>query len=84
MANRANGPDHVLQLAHERAPDGFKNIYDIIPKDELEGVGRQYKLVAGFEMDSVNKKAKETEGVAEKAGLKSPVQWSVGGKADEK
>jgi hypothetical protein len=81
MANRANGPDHVLQLAHERAPDGFKNIHDVISKDELEGVGRQYKLVAGFEMDSVNKKALETEGVAEKAGLKSPVKWTVGGKS---
>jgi hypothetical protein len=47
----------------------------------LEGVGRQYKLVAGFEMDSVNKKATETEGVAEKAGLKSPAKWTVGGKS---
>jgi flavin-dependent dehydrogenase len=61
MANRANGPDHVLQLAEERAPDGFKNIYDVVPKDELEAVGATYKAVAGFEKDSVNKKAKETE-----------------------
>lgn len=29
-ANRANGPDHVLQLAEERAPDGFSNVYDVI------------------------------------------------------
>ncbi|KAG9665409.1 FAD/NAD(P)-binding domain-containing protein, partial [Aureobasidium melanogenum] len=81
MANRANGPDHVLQLAHERAPDGFKDIYDVIPKEELEGVGKQYKLIAGFEMDAVNKKAQETEGVAEKSGLKSPVKWTVTGKS---
>ena len=40
MANRANGPDHVLQLAEERAPDGFKNVYDVIPKEELEEIGR--------------------------------------------
>ena len=39
MANRANGPDHVLQLAEERAPDGFTNVYDIIPKEELEEIG---------------------------------------------
>ncbi|KAI5276332.1 FAD/NAD(P)-binding domain-containing protein [Aureobasidium subglaciale] len=76
MANRAGGPDYVLQLAHERAPDGFKNIYDVVPKEELEGVGKQYKLIAGFEMESVNKKAQETEGTAEKAGLKSPVKWT--------
>jgi 2-polyprenyl-6-methoxyphenol hydroxylase-like FAD-dependent oxidoreductase len=75
MANRANGPDHVLQLAHERAPDGFGNIYDIIPRQELEDVGKQYKMIAGFEMESVNAKAKETEGTAEKAGLKSPSNW---------
>lgn len=64
MANRANGPDHVLQLAHERAPDGFKNVYDVIPKEELEGIGAAYKVLAGFEMDSVNKKAKATEDLA--------------------
>jgi hypothetical protein len=61
FANRANGPDHVLQLAHERAPGGFENIDDVISSMELEEVGRAYKLLAGFDMESVNKKAKETE-----------------------
>jgi 2-polyprenyl-6-methoxyphenol hydroxylase-like FAD-dependent oxidoreductase len=75
MANRANGPDHVLQLAEERAPDGFKNVYDVIPKEELEEIGRIYKKVAGFEMDSVNTKAKETEGESKRLGLKSPAEW---------
>ncbi|KAI0024283.1 hypothetical protein F4780DRAFT_655574 [Xylariomycetidae sp. FL0641] len=64
MANRANGPDHVLQLAEERAPDGFDNVYDVIPKEELEGIGATYKAVAGFEKDAVNLKAKETEALA--------------------
>lgn len=77
MANRANGPDHVLQLAHERAPDGFKNVYDIIPKEELEGIGAQYKTIAGFEKASVNNKARESEGTAEKLGLQSPAKWTV-------
>ncbi|KAL2068168.1 hypothetical protein VTL71DRAFT_16266 [Oculimacula yallundae] len=63
FANRANGPDHVLQLAHERAPDGFENIDDVIGSLELEEVGKAYKLLAGFDMESVNKKAKETEGI---------------------
>ncbi|KAK5048898.1 hypothetical protein LTR84_005318 [Exophiala bonariae] len=61
FANRGNGPDQVLQLAHERAPDGFKHVYDIIPKEELEGVGAKYKAIAGFEIEAVNKKARETE-----------------------
>jgi 2-polyprenyl-6-methoxyphenol hydroxylase-like FAD-dependent oxidoreductase len=75
MANRANGPDHVLQLAEERAPDGFKNVHDVIPKEELEEVGKMYKKIAGFEMDSVNEKAKQTEGVDAQRGLKSPQDW---------
>ncbi|KAL2872847.1 hypothetical protein SGCOL_012014, partial [Colletotrichum sp. CLE4] len=75
MANRGNGPDHVLQVCEERAPDGFDNVYDVVPKDELEDIGRVYKKVAGFEMESVNKKAQETEGVSEKLGLKSPAEW---------
>ncbi|KAI1850370.1 hypothetical protein JX265_002268 [Neoarthrinium moseri] len=66
MANRANGPDHVLQLAHERAPEGFANIYDVIPKEELDGIGAAYKAIAGFERDSVNQKAKETEALADR------------------
>jgi hypothetical protein len=61
FANRANGPDHVLQLAHERAPDGFENIADVIGAQELEEVGKAYKFLAGFDMASVNEKAKETE-----------------------
>ncbi|KAK6069837.1 monooxygenase [Seiridium cupressi] len=64
MANRANGPDHVLQLAHERAPNGFENVYDIIPREELEGIGAAYKAIAGFERDAVNQKATETEQLA--------------------
>ena len=56
FANRANGPDHVLQLAHERAPDGFENIDDIIGSMELEEVGRAYKQLAGFDMESVKQK----------------------------
>ena len=75
MANRANGPDHVMQVAHERAPDGFKNIYDVIPKDELEGIGAVYKTVAGFEVGKVNEAAKRSEGRAEKLHLKSPAAW---------
>jgi 2-polyprenyl-6-methoxyphenol hydroxylase-like FAD-dependent oxidoreductase len=67
-ANRANGPDHVMQLAEERAPEGFKNVHDVIPKEELDGIGAKYKAVAGFEMEAVNKKAHETEDLASRFG----------------
>lgn len=75
MANRANGPDHVLQLAEERAPDGFSNIYDIIPKDELEEIGAVYKKVAGFDMENVNAKAEATKEESSRLNLKSPRDW---------
>lgn len=72
IANRGNGPDHVLELAHQKCPDGFENIDDVISKEEVESVGRAYKMLAGFDIETVNKKAKESEGVAKKRGLKSP------------
>ncbi|KAF2268898.1 FAD/NAD(P)-binding domain-containing protein [Lojkania enalia] len=75
MANRANGPDHVLQLTEERAPDGFESVYNVIPKEELEGIGWAYKAVAGFEMEKVNAKADEIGGIAERLRLKSPADW---------
>jgi hypothetical protein len=53
----------VLQLAHERAPDGFENIDDVISRLELEEVGKTYKLLAGFDMETVNRKAKESQGL---------------------
>lgn len=53
----------MLQLAHERAPDGFENIDDVISRLELEEVGKTYKLLAGFDMETVNRKAKESQGL---------------------
>lgn len=82
LANRANGPDHVMQVAEERAPDGFKDIHDIIGKEELDGIGLAYKAIAGFEIESVNAKAGEREGRAEKMGLKSPKAWVSGIKGE--
>ena len=76
-ANRLNGPDHVMQVAHERAPDGFKHINDVIDPEELEEIGRAYKTIAGFDLERVNAKAKETDGTAEKLGLSSPKAWVV-------
>ncbi|KAF2211278.1 hypothetical protein CERZMDRAFT_43777 [Cercospora zeae-maydis SCOH1-5] len=89
MANRGNGPDHVMQVAYERAPDGFKHINDIITQDELEGIGLAYKAIAGFEIEKVNEAAVQTDGTAAKLGLSPPKAWTsgqtsgVGGTADD-
>ncbi|KAK5112341.1 hypothetical protein LTR62_004304 [Meristemomyces frigidus] len=79
MANRGNGPDHVMQVVHERAPEGFRDVEEVISREELEGIGAGYKKVAGFEVERVNRMAGESEGVAERKGLVSPRAWMVGG-----
>lgn len=64
-----------MQVAHERAPNGFAHINDVIAQDEIEDIGKAYKAIAGFEIDRVNAKAEETSGTAERLGLKSPKAW---------
>jgi 2-polyprenyl-6-methoxyphenol hydroxylase-like FAD-dependent oxidoreductase len=54
LANRGNGPDQVMQLAEERAPEGFKDIHDVIPQAELEAIAARYKQTAGFAKSQVN------------------------------
>jgi 5-methylphenazine-1-carboxylate 1-monooxygenase len=57
LANRANGPDQVMQLVEERAPHGFARIEDILTTGELEDVAAGYKRVAGFDKDALNGRA---------------------------
>jgi hypothetical protein len=54
LANRGNGPEQVMQLAHERAPQGFKAIEDILTREELEATAGGYKTIAGFDRDALN------------------------------
>lgn len=48
VANRGNGPEHCMQLAHERAPDGFSSIDDVFAPGELEAMAAHYKLLTGL------------------------------------
>ena len=55
LANRGNGPDQVMQLAEERAPDGFKtDVHEAISRVELEEISARYKQTAGFAKAQVN------------------------------
>jgi 2-polyprenyl-6-methoxyphenol hydroxylase-like FAD-dependent oxidoreductase len=54
LMNRANGPEQVMQLAEERAPDGFDDIHSVIPREELEAIAARYKQAAGFRLQDVN------------------------------
>lgn len=54
LANRGNGPEEVMQTVHERSPNGFERIEDVISQDELQTVHRRYKLLAGFDCETLN------------------------------
>lgn len=46
-----------MQLAYERAPDGFTNIEDVVSTDELTAIADQYKRAAGFNPQLLNERA---------------------------
>jgi len=60
-ANRKNGPEQVMQIVEERAPDGFTRLDDVISQDELEEIARRYKQVAGFDRDRLMAKAHDQD-----------------------
>ncbi|PLC48674.1 flavin-dependent oxidoreductase [Pollutimonas subterranea] len=49
LRNRLNGPEQVMQIAHERAPNGFAHIHDAVSQAELTEVASRYKRLAGFD-----------------------------------
>jgi 2-polyprenyl-6-methoxyphenol hydroxylase-like FAD-dependent oxidoreductase len=56
MLNRRNGPEQVMQLVEERAPNGFKIVTDVLSQQELEDIAANYKRVAGFQVETLNAK----------------------------
>jgi 2-polyprenyl-6-methoxyphenol hydroxylase-like FAD-dependent oxidoreductase len=57
LANRANGPEQVMQMVEQRAPNGFGRIEDVLTAQELEETAARYKQVAGFDRDALNARA---------------------------
>ncbi|AQV92954.1 flavin-dependent oxidoreductase [Cupriavidus necator] len=53
LRNRMNGPEQVMQLAEARAPQGFADIEQVIPRAELEAISLRYKQLAGFDRQSM-------------------------------
>jgi len=54
LRNRNFGPEAAMQLAEERAPKGFKNIEDVIPRAELEHISRSFQQAAGLDPARLN------------------------------
>ncbi|MFE3200468.1 flavin-dependent oxidoreductase [Embleya sp. NPDC059237] len=60
LANRDLGPEIVMRLVHERAPQGFTNIDDVLTPAEREDAAAGYKRVAGFDPTLLNERASYT------------------------
>jgi 5-methylphenazine-1-carboxylate 1-monooxygenase len=56
MLNRRNGPEQVMQLVEERAPNGYGAVTDVLSLKELEDIAANYKRVAGFQVEGLNAK----------------------------
>ena len=52
--NREYGPEIVMQMAEERAPNGFSDIDAIIPYAEREQIALSFKQLAGFDPKGLN------------------------------
>jgi 2-polyprenyl-6-methoxyphenol hydroxylase-like FAD-dependent oxidoreductase len=57
LKNREFGPSIIMDMAEERAPNGFSDIDDVIPRRELEEIALSFKIAAGFDPESLNKRA---------------------------
>ncbi|MEU0479678.1 flavin-dependent oxidoreductase [Streptosporangium sp. NPDC006013] len=56
LSNRQMGPEVVMRLAHERAPDGFDDIERVVPLAERTEIAASYKRTAGFDPVSLNER----------------------------
>ena len=53
---RATGPERVMQLAHERAPEGFRDVREVFAEGEREEIAAGYKRAAGFHPATLNER----------------------------
>ncbi|MFJ8662604.1 FAD-dependent monooxygenase [Streptomyces sp. NPDC093795] len=53
-ANRERGPEVVIDLAHARAPQGFTDIHEVIPAEELAAISGRYAATGAFDPTTVN------------------------------
>ena len=48
--------DELVPLfRHERAPDGFQHVNDVISQETLEEISSRYKRLAGFDKDALRR-----------------------------
>jgi hypothetical protein len=52
--NRVGGPERVIDVVQERAPDGFAHLDEVASHAELEAIVTGYSKMAGFDQAQVN------------------------------
>jgi 2-polyprenyl-6-methoxyphenol hydroxylase-like FAD-dependent oxidoreductase len=52
--NRSGGPERVIDVVEERAPDGFAHLDEVASHAELEAIVKGYSKMAGFDQTQVN------------------------------
>jgi 2-polyprenyl-6-methoxyphenol hydroxylase-like FAD-dependent oxidoreductase len=55
LNNRKGGPERVIDVLEERAPDGFANVDAVASYAERESIVRGYASMAGFAREQVNR-----------------------------
>jgi hypothetical protein len=75
LANRRHGPEQILSIVDERAPDGFAQIDDVLSRDELVTITEAYRRTAGFDVENLNTRASwsvEPAGASGRSGASPP------------
>jgi 2-polyprenyl-6-methoxyphenol hydroxylase-like FAD-dependent oxidoreductase len=54
LRNRNFGPEAAMQLAEERAPNGFTTVDDVISRRELDAIAASFAKAAGLDVETVN------------------------------
>ena len=54
LRNRNFGPEAAMQLAEERAPNGFARVDDVISRQELDAIVASFAKAAGLDVETVN------------------------------
>ena len=54
LANRQVGPEQVMEIAEQRAPDGFADVSEVMTPQEMAAISERYRRTAGFDPASLN------------------------------
>jgi 2-polyprenyl-6-methoxyphenol hydroxylase-like FAD-dependent oxidoreductase len=56
LANRGNGPDHVMQIVEERCAGQFERVDDVLSAAERQNIADGYKKIAGMDVETLNQR----------------------------